>query len=129
MHEPNVWYHVAHPKWQPGQPLYCWNRVVELGILTPADWAHPRVPVGMDGDMISLFDDLENARQHASNKPVPGEHIVRIRFPPGEEDIGFTKCEDVTAYRGCEIPAAWLEVVGDDEEPWMPPEARSDARP
>jgi hypothetical protein len=120
VHEPNVWYHVAGPQWEPGKPLWCWNRLIELGILTETDWEHQRVPVGFDGDRISLFDNLSDARDYASSKPRLGERIVRVRFPQGMEAIKYSKVEEVSQYPGCEIPAEWLEVVGAEEAPWQP---------
>jgi hypothetical protein len=49
----------------------------------------------------------------------PGETIVRVRIP--EEHFGKIRSnsEEYWCYPD-EIPAAWLEVVGEEEKDWSP---------
>lgn len=79
-HETSVFYHVASPRWKPGEPLQCWDRLRAAGSVTDADWQHPKLPVGHDGGLVGLHMDLEGARWWAR----PGETIVHIRFPAEE---------------------------------------------
>jgi hypothetical protein len=119
MQEPYVWYHVAGCRWCPGQPLLCWSRLKEGGLVTDADWAHPAVEVGYDGHLISFFPTLSDARQYAQWRPRRGEAIVRVRFPPDRQKIVYN-AEEVACYPGGQIPADWVQVVADDEEEWFP---------
>jgi hypothetical protein len=65
--------------------------------------------------MIGLYALLLNARHWAR----PGETIVRIRIPEAHLGDMRSNREDYSCYPD-EIPAAWLEVVRDDEVDWSP---------
>jgi hypothetical protein len=80
LEEPGIFYHAAGPRWRPGQPILCWNRLRAAGVVTDSDWQHSRLPVGHDGDLVGLHMELASARWWGQ----PGETIVRIRFPPEE---------------------------------------------
>ena len=110
-----MFYHVTRPPWKPGLPLLCWNRLVAAGIRSAADWQHSKTEVGFDGDVIGLHDLLMNARTWAR----PGETIVRVRIPETHVANIRSNSEEFWCYPN-EIPAAWLEVVGDDEQDWSP---------
>lgn len=120
MHQTGVFYHVTRSPWQNGQPLLCWNRLVAAGIRSAADWQHPKVEVGFDGDVIALHQMLSEARYWAHHNGLDETGIVvRVRVPdPSLADIR-SNSEQYYCYPD-EIPAAWLEVVGPDEKDWSP---------
>jgi hypothetical protein len=115
MHQIGVFYHVTRPPWESGQPLLCWDRLIAQGIRSAEDWQHSKVPVGYDGGVIALHDLLMNARHWAR----PGETIVRVRIPETNLREIRSNREQHYCYPN-EIPAAWLEVVGDGEVDWSP---------
>ena len=119
MQQPGVFFHVTRPPWQPGQPLLCWRRQVAAGIRPETDWEH-KTPVGSDGDVICLHDTLINARYWKEKNGLAQTGIVvRVRVPMVK--LADMRCnpEEWYCYPN-EIPAAWLEVVGDDEKDWSP---------
>jgi hypothetical protein len=117
VHQLGVFFHVARPPWQPGQPLLCWDRLITAGIRSDADWQHPKVAVGYGGHLIALHQMLSGARQWARS----GETIVRVRIPQANLADIRSNSEEYYCYPN-EIPAAWLEVVGESETDWTPSE-------
>jgi hypothetical protein len=110
MGEDVIFYHVVGDEWQEGQPLRCWDDLVRDGVLTAAHWGKNRkVPVGYDGHLVSLFAHLSDARTMNTSK----KRIVRVRIL--EEFLGDIKSNaEHYCYPG-EIPAGWLDVVGEGE--------------
>jgi hypothetical protein len=97
-------FHVVHPRWQPGQPLYPWYEAKTLGIFTDAEWQHRKVPVGYDGDLVSFSQDLLNAMTYAEGTD---KRILRVWLWPKEIVINKEECP---CHRG-QIPADQIEVV------------------
>jgi hypothetical protein len=97
--------------------LLCWDRLITAGIRSDADWQHPKVAVGYGGHLIALHQMLSGARQWARS----GETIVRVRIPQANLADIRSNSEEYYCYPN-EIPAAWLEVVGESETDWTPSE-------
>ncbi len=104
-HEPGVFYNAAGARWEPGQPLLCWDRLKAAGAVTDADWQH-RTPVGQDGDVVPLHPDLAGARGWAKT----GETIIRVRIPPDQLDKIRLDSEQFYAFPDA-IPWEWCDVV------------------
>jgi hypothetical protein len=75
-------YHVVHPKYQ-GGPLLCWNKLVEYGIMTAADWKWSHAEQGYDGNVVCLDVDLDMAKAH--KRQYGGGPILAIDLPAHED--------------------------------------------
>jgi hypothetical protein len=95
--------------------LLCWDRLVVAGIRSTEDWQHSKFAVGYDGHLIALHQMLSDARYWAR----PGETIVRVRIPEANLANVRSNREEYYCYPN-EIPAGWLEIVGEDEIDWSP---------
>ena len=116
-------YYVAGPKYVSG-PLFCWDRLLELGLVSIEDWHWPDADVGYDGDMVSVFRYLPEAQEFQADY---GGRILQITFPdmdPDTDDLGsypdgyggyitpritWTD-EGYVAFRDG-IPAEWIKVL------------------
>jgi hypothetical protein len=117
--QPGVFYHVTRPPWQPGQPLLRWNRLVAAGIRSATDWRH-QTPVGWDGDRIVFHDTLVNARYwKKANRLDQNGIILRVRVPDANQVDLQPNSEQWACYPD-EVPASWLDIVGDDEPNYPP---------
>jgi len=90
------------------------------GTRSSTEWEHPNVPVGTDGDVICLHDNLSNARYWSLHNGL-GEQgtILRVHVPVDKLGQLWLNNEEWLCYPD-EIPAAWLEVV-DMHETERPP--------
>lgn len=106
-------WHIAHPTWQPGEPLRCRDELVAEGYDIP--WLWDEADEGTDTDRVCLFPDTAQGRLHAGwlLHDRPGYHIVRIDLPD-DHDLIITRAtwEDYPAVLG-EIPAEYLTLAED----------------
>ncbi len=105
-HRPGIFYHIAGLRWRAGEPLLCWNRLWNDGLVTAANWEHPKRPVGHDGAVVGLHADLDGARSWGRQ----GEAIVRVRVPDDELHHIMFDSEEFYCYPDA-IPWEWCEVV------------------
>lgn len=102
------YWHIAHPTWQPGEPLRCRDNLLADGHELPWLW---EAPDGTDGEIVCLFPDTEEGREEATwlHGDRPDYQIVRIDLP---DDYDMTRAymEPYPAVYG-EIPAGFLTVT------------------
>lgn len=101
-----TFWHIAHPTWQPGEPLRCRDDLIADGHEIP--WLWPDADEGTDCDRVCLFPDTEFGRRDAGwlLDDRPGYRIVRVDLP---DDVELTRAdwEDFPAVFG-EIDAEHL---------------------
>ncbi len=100
-------FHVVHPNWRKGKPLYPWHLAVERGIFGRDEWQHRRVPVGYDGDLVSFHRDLPNAMTYAEDT---GKRILRVWLRPAEI---VSNAEECLCRRGS-VLAGRIELVSEE---------------
>lgn len=114
------YYHVAGQKYTPGEPLLPWDTLLEDDILNEGDWKWPEADMGYDGDVVSLFETLDEAHEFAATY---GGTILAIDVPEGD-DFGLYELPwggyiNPRVIRGEEgywaiedgIPAEWISEV------------------
>lgn len=81
-----VVYHVAGENWDWGRPLLCWDELSRRGMVSAANW-HWETYVGFDGDMVCVYEELDDARGHQETY---GGQVLEIRpARPSEADETF----------------------------------------
>ena len=112
-------YHVAGDKYV-GGPLFCWDRLLDLGLVSVEDWHWPDADVGYDGDMVSIFRHLPEAQEFQADY---GGRILVITLPD-TDDLGvypdgyggyisprITWNDEGYAASSDGIPAEWIKVL------------------
>jgi hypothetical protein len=110
---PTFW-HVTDSRYDGGD-LICWDRQIDLGMRSDADWKWRDAPVGTDGMLICLFPDTPEGRQQRdwyASDDVPDAQILRVEIDPDDDAIewGHAEWEGYTAVVGS-IPARCISVV------------------
>lgn len=109
--EPVQYWHIAHPDWQPGQPLRCRDELLAEGHDVP--WLWDEADEGLDGDIVCLFPDTEQGRKEAGwlLDDRPGYRVVHVDLPEGVE-VTRASWEDYPAVRS-HVPAEHLTLVNE----------------
>ena len=117
-----TYWHVAHPSYQQGEDLVCWNTAVERGWLDESDWKWPDAEVGFDGHVVCLYPDTEEGRQQVEwhRDDYPDGILVRVEIDDDDllapsdwqdPEISMTTVEEgFPAVRGS-IPARCITVM------------------
>lgn len=85
--ETETYYHVAHPQWKPGRPLYSADKLLEMGYEIPNKWESEGVEDSWtDSDVVCVFDNAEEAQWFQKEY---GGWLLRLALPPEGEDSGF----------------------------------------
>ncbi len=81
------YYHVTGPDYNEGEHIYCYDRLVEMGC-APA-WKWEEAEDGFDGDVVCLFDNLDDAKEFKHDYQ-PNGQILAIDVEPDEYGIDET---------------------------------------
>ena len=72
-------YHVAGPRYEPGDDLLCWDRLTAAGVLSDEDWHWgDDAPLGYDGGVVCVYETLAEAIEHRDEL---GGTILAIDLP------------------------------------------------
>ena len=74
------YYHITAGDWD-GSDLQCWNTREAYGLVTAADWKWRDVPIGTDGNLVSLASDLDEIESVAYEGDIEAGTILRIDIP------------------------------------------------
>jgi hypothetical protein len=98
-------YHVAGAKYQMGQSLYCFDQLVQQGILTEDDWHWDIADYGMDADVVCVYETIEEAQEHQEEL---GGTVLIVDIP--DDPAPFVLRRVAEGYLAVEdyIPAAWI---------------------
>lgn len=109
----HTFYHVAGPRYQPGDNLCCWDILIEQGIVTDEDWHWDGdAEIGYDGWAVCVFEDRAEAEEFAANYgfactlltiTVPTDYDPSDRYFPSTDRVS----EGYRCFVG-HIPAEWI---------------------
>jgi hypothetical protein len=105
------YWHIAHPTWEPDEPLMARDRLAEEG--RAPEWLWDEAPEGTDCDRVCLFPDTDEGRQEAQwmLDDRPGYHIVRVDLPD-DHDLTMIRAEwEPYPAVFAQIPAEYLTRV------------------
>jgi hypothetical protein len=106
-------WHIAHPSYKPGDPLYSRDQQPYVGIETP--WKWDDAPEGFDGDAVALFPDSPEGREEADWLwyEFPDYVLLRITVPSEHDrgDVEMRLLEEGYPAVIDEIPPEWISVV------------------
>ena len=99
-------WHIAHPDWEPGEPLICRDSLLQQGI--EIEWLWDEADDGTDCDRVCLFPDTEQGRTEAGwlLGDRPDYHIVCVDLPD-DYKLSRATWEDYPAVLN-RIPAEYL---------------------
>ena len=72
-----TYWHVAPADYETGEDLLCWDEMIDRGWFTTEDWKWPYADLGHDGNVVSLYRDLDSARDHRAEYDPTGI-ILRV---------------------------------------------------
>jgi len=108
-----TFYHVAGPHYQSGDPLLCWDTLIESGIVTDEDWHWDGdAEIGYDGWAVCVFESRTEAEEFAADYKfactlltitVPTDYDPSDRFFPRTDRVS----EGYRCFVG-HIPAEWI---------------------
>jgi len=104
-----TFWHVAHPRWSPGQPLLSRNDLLTVGLEIP--WLWDEAEEGTDCDRVSLFVDDEQGRQYRDwlTEDRPDYWLLRVDLP-ADLDVGRAEWEPMFA-AVAEVAAEYITVI------------------
>ena len=95
--------HIASKDYQHGQPLRCWNNLLDDGVVSVDDWKWSDADQGTDGDVVCMFDleDEDQARDAAWHFAEAGGTILAVDLGA----IGADEAEPCLTYVAEGYPA------------------------
>ena len=81
--EVRIAYHVAGDGWQQGEPIYTYDDLMDMGCAP--EWKWEDAPAGYDGDIVCMFESLDEAVDFQSEF---GGQIVKIEVWEDEWTMG-----------------------------------------
>lgn len=85
---PSTYVHLAGKAWTPGQPLKCWDNLVQDGTLTATDWNWPEAEIGQDGHVICLLNLADHSDRTTAEdllEDEPWRTVVRVDLDADSE--------------------------------------------
>ena len=73
-----TYFHVADRSYKPGEDLFCWDELERLGCAP--EWKWEEADIGFDGDVVCLFESLDEAREFQAAHS-PDGIILRVELP------------------------------------------------
>lgn len=100
-----TYYHVVPAHYQDGEPLWARDAYIERYGEAPSAWKWEDAEEGFDGDIISLFSGLIEAREYQA---AYGGRILTIAITPDDPDIRVIRNSEGYAAVVRVIPARYI---------------------